>query len=97
MMHESEEPPTIRFCKPLAVFHRHVDSVVLTIEKTASRWFSPRAIWKGRIENPGQFFHNHCAFGKGTRLQVGINILLLYVDMVIFQETSLAVVESIRC
>src|SRR5262245_59569649 len=86
MMAESEETPTIGFCKPLAVFDCYVDPVVLTIEKTASRWFSPRAVWKGRIENLGQFFHNHRSFGKGARLQVGIDILLLDVNVVIFRK-----------
>src|SRR5215813_11931167 len=96
MMAESEEPPTIGFCKPLAVFHSYVDAVVLTIEIPASGWFSSRAVWKGWIENPGQFFHKHCSFGKGARLQVGINILLLDVNVMIFRETRFAIVKGIR-
>src|SRR5262245_21400374 len=96
MMAESEEPPAIGFRKPFAVFHRYVDPVVLTIEKTATRWFSPRTVWKGRIEYPGQLFHKHCSFGKGTRLQVSINIFLLDVYVVIFRESRFAIIESIR-
>src|SRR5262245_48718838 len=97
MMTESEETPAIGFCKPLAVFHRYVDPVVLTIEITASRWFSSRAVRKSWIENPGQLFNNHRPFGKGTRLQVSIDILLFNVHVVILRKAGLAIVETVWC
>jgi hypothetical protein len=46
MMPEVEEAPSVSLCKPLAVFHRYIDAVVLTVEATSARWFRARAVRK---------------------------------------------------
>src|SRR5262249_26232922 len=44
VMPEGEEPPAVSRSKPLTVFHRHVNAVVLTVEIPAPRWFGPRSV-----------------------------------------------------
>src|ERR1700752_4028189 len=95
MMPESEEAPAVGLRKTLAVFHRYVDAVELTIEKSPSGWFGARAVWKSRIQNPSQFFYDDCSLGKGARLEVGIHIFSLDVHVVIFGEACLTIVETI--
>ena len=84
MMPESEETPVVCLSKPLAVFHRYVDAIVLTVEIAASGWFLTRAVWKSRGKNSSQFFYNDGSFGKGPGLQIRIDVLPLNVDVVIF-------------
>src|SRR5262249_42247891 len=97
MMAEGEEAPAIGLGKAFIVFHRHVDAVVLAVEKSASRWFCTRAVWKSRVKHPSQFFYYDRSFGKLPCLQIGINIFLLNVDMMIFGKVRLSVIESIGC
>src|SRR5580704_10782814 len=97
MMTESEKSPAVGLSKALAVFHRHVDAVVLAVEISTSGWFLTRAVWKSRIKNPGQFFYDDCSFWKLACLQIGIDVFLLDVNVMIFGEPCLSVVEAVRC
>src|SRR5215475_2378087 len=97
VMTEGKESPAIRLSKPLTVLHGNVNSVVLTIEISASGWFCTRPVWKGWIKNASQFFDNDCSFWEFTILQICLDVLLLNVDVMIFREVRLPVVEAIRC
>src|SRR5215813_1173345 len=97
MMPESEETPAVRLSKPLAVLHGKVNTVVLTVEISASRWFCTRAVWKSWLKNASEFFDNHRSFGKLTCLEICFNILLLNVDVMIFGKVRLSVIEGIGC
>src|SRR5246127_1632557 len=87
MMTESEEAPAISIREPLAVFDCRVDAIVDAVEEPASRWFCTRSIREGRVQNAGEFLDNDRPFGEGTRLQIGIDVLLLYVNVMIFWES----------
>src|SRR5215470_6820714 len=97
MMTEGKESPAIRLSKPLTVLHGNVNSVVLTIEISASGWFCTRPVWKGWIKNASQFFDNDCSFWKFTILQICLDVLLLDVDVMIFGKVCFSVVEAIGC
>src|SRR5258708_3904961 len=86
MMPESVVTPAVGLGIPLTVFHRKVDAVELAIEIPASRWFRTRAVWKSRIKDPSQFFYNDRSFGKGTCLQICVDVFLFYVYVMIFGE-----------
>jgi hypothetical protein len=95
MMPKSEKAPAIGFGEPLTVLDGYIEAVVLTVKKPTSRRFLTRAIWKRRIKNSSEFFYNHRAFGKRTRLQVCIDVFFLDVHMMVFGEIRLSVVESV--
>src|SRR6266436_8433794 len=95
MMAEGEEAPAIRLGKALTVFHSHVDAVVLAVKVPASGRFLTRAGWKSRVKNPGQFFYDDRSFWKLTCLQIGINVFLLDVYVMIFGEVRLGTVRSV--
>src|SRR5262245_19976334 len=97
MMAKGEEPPAVGTGKPLTVFHRNVDPVVLAIEKATSGWFLARAVRENRIKDPGQLFDKYCSFRKRARRQIRINIFLLDVHVMIFREACLSVVERVGC
>ena len=67
----------------------------LAVEIPTSGRFFTRAIWKRRIKNSSEFFYNHRAFGKRTRLQVRIDVLPLDVDVMIFGESGFPVVKPV--
>src|SRR5712664_878447 len=94
MMPKSEEAPVVSLCKTLTVFYRHVDAVVRAIEVPASRRFLTRAVWERRVKNPGQFFYNDRSFWKLACLQIGINVFLLDVHVMVFGEVRLGTVRS---
>src|SRR5262249_52692105 len=95
MMPEGKEAPTVRLRKTLAIFNGDINPVVRTIEISAPGWFLAGAVGKRRIKNSSQLFYNDRSFGKLTRLQVRINVLLLNVDMMIFGKVRLPIVETI--
>src|SRR5215468_6772536 len=97
MMSEIEEAPAVRSSKSLAVFDRDIHAVVFAVEISSAGWFRARAVGKGRIENACQFLNKDCALGKGTGLEIHVQILFLDVDVVIFGEARLAVVEAVGC
>src|SRR5215470_10461324 len=97
MMTEGKESPAIRLSKPLIVLHGNVNSVVLTIEISASGWFCTRPVWKSWIKNASQFFDNDRSLRELAILQICLDVLLLNVDMMIFREVRLPVVEAIGC
>src|SRR4029077_17359827 len=97
MMPESEEAPVVGLSKLLTVFHRYVDTVVLAVKISTSGRFFPRAVRKLRIKNPRQLFYEDRSFGKGARLQIGIDVFLFDVHVMIFGEVCLCVVEGIGC
>src|SRR5215471_13040753 len=84
MMAEIEEAPAVRSSKSLAVFHGYIHAVVFAVEISPAGWFRARAVGKGGIENASQFLDEDGAFGKGTGLEVHVQIFLLDVDVVIF-------------
>src|SRR3954463_8007899 len=89
MMSEGEVTPSVRLGKFLAVFDLHVDSVVRAIEIPAPGRFRARAVRKSGIKKTGQFFYNDCSFWKLAFLQIGINVFLLYVHVMVFGEVRL--------
>src|SRR5580704_8475096 len=95
MMPKSEEPPVVRLSETLAVFHCDVDAVVFAVEISPSGWFSTGTVRKRGIKDPSEFFYNDRPFGKGARLQVRIDVLLFYVDMMILREIRFSVVEGV--
>src|SRR5262250_1149898 len=95
MMSEGEEPPAVRLSKALTIFDGYVNSVVLAVEISASRWFLTRSVGKSGIQNTSQFFYNDRSFRKLARLEICINILLLDVDVMIFRKIRLSVVETV--
>src|SRR5262249_16488487 len=97
MMAEVEEAPAVGIGKPLTVFHRYVEPVVFAIEIATSRWFLARAVRESRIKNASQLLDEHSSFRKRARRQIGINIFLLDVDVMIFREARLPVVETVWC
>src|ERR1700739_2967943 len=96
MMPKSEEAPAVCLCKALTVFHRHVDAVVRAVEIPASRRFLTRAVGKSRVKNPGQFFYDDRSFWKLACLQIGINVFLLDVYVMLFGEVRPCTVRSGR-
>src|SRR4029077_18619151 len=96
MMPEGEKSPAVGLSEALAVFHRHVDAVVLAVEISTSGWFLTRTVWKSRIKNPGQFLYDDCSFWKLACLQIGIDVFLLDVHVMIFGEVRLGTVRSVR-
>src|SRR3954465_2738182 len=96
MMSKSEETPVVGVCKALAVFDRHVDTVVRAIEIAASRGFVAGAVWKRRVKNPGQFLYDYRSFRKIACLQVDIDVFLLDVHVMIFGKIRLGTVLSRR-
>src|ERR1700720_3062001 len=96
MMPEGEEAPAVGLSKALAVFDSRVDAVVGAVEEPASRWFCTRAVRESRTQKAIQFFDDNGSFWKRTRLQVRINVFLLDVDVMIFREARLSVVEAVR-
>src|SRR5262249_19604014 len=96
MMAEGEEAPAVRLRKALVVFNGDVDSVVCPVEISAARRLFARAVGECRFKNAGEFLYDDGPFRKLTRFQVGINIFLLDVDMVVFREIGLPIVEAIR-
>src|SRR5215467_6158571 len=54
VMSEVEKTPSVRRSEPLAVFNRHIHSVVFAVEISSAGWFRARAVWKGWIENARQ-------------------------------------------
>jgi hypothetical protein len=95
MMPKSKKAPTVRLSKPILVLHAKVNTVVLAVEISPSRWFCARTVWKSWFKNTSQFFDNDGSFGKLTGLQIGIDIFLLNVDVMIFGKARLSVVQSI--
>src|SRR4029077_4135365 len=95
MMPESEEAPVIGLSKLLTVFHRYIDPVVLAVEISTSRWFIPRAVGILRIKNPRQLFYEDRSFWKGACLQIGIDVFLFYVYVMIFGEVRLSIIEAV--
>src|SRR5262249_40436131 len=71
------------------------DAVVDAVEEPASRWFRTRAVREGRTQNASQFFDDNCSFGKRTGLQVRIDIFRLDVDVMVFGESCVPVVEPV--
>src|SRR5262249_56758533 len=73
---------------------------VFAIEISSAGWLRARAVGKGGIENASQFLDENSPFGKGTGLKVNVQVFLFDVDVMIFGEACLAVVEAIgsqRC
>src|SRR5215470_14414077 len=97
MMSEIEEAPAIRCCEPFAVFHADIHAVVFTVEISSAGWLRARAVRKGWVEDASQFLDENGPFGKGTGLEVNVQVFLLDIDVVIFGEAGLAVVEAIGC
>jgi len=96
MMPKSKEAPAVGLCKALTVFYCQVDAVVLAIEIPTSGWFLTRAVWESRVKNPGQFFYDDSSFWKLARLQIRINVFLLNIDVMIFGEVRLSIIEPVR-
>src|SRR4029077_7454917 len=96
-MPEVKETPAVRCRKSLAIFDCHIHAVKFPVEISAARWFSARAVGKGRIENARQFLDEDGSFWKGTCLEVHVQVSLFDVDMVVFGEARLAVVKGIGC
>src|SRR5215467_134622 len=97
MMTEGEESPTIRLGKPLTILDGDVNSVVLTVEISASRWLCTRTVRKSWIKNASQFFDNDRSFWELTILQICLDVLLLDVDVVIFGKVRFSVVKAVGC
>src|SRR5580692_2134100 len=95
MMPKSEEPPVVRLSETLAVFHCYVDAVVFAVEISPSGWFSTGTVRKRGTENTSEFLYNDRPFGQGARLQVRIDVLLFYVDVMILREIRFSVVEAV--
>src|ERR1700758_1616711 len=95
IMAEGKKAPAVRLRKPLAVLDGKVNPVVLAVEKSATGWFFTRSVGKSWIKNASQLFYNDRSFGKRTRLQIGVNVFLLNVDVMIFGKVRLSVVETI--
>src|ERR1700754_832885 len=96
MMAECVVPPAVGIGILLTVFYRQVDTVVLAIEVSTSGSFVARAVGKGRIEDPSQFFYDDRSFWKIACLQIRIDVFLLDVHMMIFGEVGLGAVLSGR-
>src|SRR5215813_1046273 len=96
-MPEGEEAPSVCLSKPLVIFDGDINSVVFAVEISASRWLCARPVWEGRLKNASEFFNNDRSFGELTCLQIRFNVLLFYVDVMIFGKVCLSVVEPIGC
>jgi len=95
MMPKSKKTPTVRLSKPLIVLYAKVNPVVLAVGISPSRRFCARAVLKSWFKNTSQFFDNDGFFGKLTGLQIGIDVFLLNVDVMIFGKARLSIVQSI--
>src|SRR5262252_9141194 len=95
MMSKSKEAPAIRLSKPLAIFDGDVNSVVLTVEISSSRWFCTRPVWERRLKDACEFFNNDCSFGELTSFQICFNVFPFNVDVVIFGEVCFPIVEAV--
>src|SRR5437762_13457962 len=89
IMAESVSNPFVRLALFPSVFDLHIDSVVRAIEIPASGRLRARAVWERRVKNTGQFFYNDGSLWKLACLQIGINVFLLYVHMMVFGEVRL--------
>src|SRR5262250_1116539 len=94
-MAEVEKAPSVRLGEALAVFHRNVEPVIRSVEISASGGLGARAIGEGGIKNAGQFLDNHSSFRKRPRFQIRVHVLLLNIDVMVFGEARLAVVETV--
>src|SRR5262252_5943777 len=95
MVAKRVEPPAIGLGESLAVLHRHVDSIELAVEEPASGWLLARTVWKRRVEDACELFHENGSFGKRSGFQIRVDVLLLHVDVVIFRKSRHAVVEAV--
>src|SRR6516165_4400711 len=95
MMPEGKKAPLVGPRKPLTVLHRHVDTVVLTVEIPASGGFRARAVRKSRFKDPGQLFDDDRSLGKGPGCQIRIDIFLFYVYMMKFGEVRLGTTSGL--
>src|SRR5690349_17698107 len=96
MMSEGEESPAVGLGEPLAVFYGYVDSVVHTVEISAPGRFRTRAVGESGIKDSSQFFYDNRAFGEGSCLQIRIDVLLLYINVMVFGKIRFAIVEAVR-
>src|SRR5882762_6584333 len=96
MMPEVEEAPAVGVREPLAVLDGYVEAVELAGEIPPAGRFRPRAVRKRWIKNACQFFDDDGSFGEGTGLEAHVQVFLFDIDMVVFGEARLAVVEAIR-
>src|SRR6201984_3375042 len=90
VMPEVEKSPPVRCSKPLAIFYRYIHAVVFAVEISSTGWVSARAVREGRIAHARQLLDEDGPFGKGTGLEVRVQVFLLDVDMVVFGEARLA-------
>src|SRR5580692_8396392 len=95
MVPKSEEAPVIRLGEPLAVLHCHVDAVVSAVEITSTGWLLSGAVRKSRVKNPGQLFYDDRSFWKLACLQIGVDVFLFNVYVVILGEVRLPIVEAV--
>ena len=63
-MSEVKEAPTVGSSKPFAIFHGDIEAVEFAVEVSSARWFSARAVGKGRIENARQLLAEDGPFGE---------------------------------
>jgi hypothetical protein len=94
-MPKSEETPPIRVSKLLTVFHRYVDAVVRAVKISTSGRFRTRAVGKLRIKNQRQLFYENRSFGKLACLQIGIDVFLFYVYVMVFGEVRLGTASGL--
>src|SRR5262249_24510290 len=97
MMSKCVVAPAVGFRVPLAVLHGRIDPVEHAVEIPAAGGLLAGTIWKRRSQEEIQFFDEKRPFGKRAGLEVRIQVLFLYVDMVIFRKVRLPVVERVRC
>src|SRR5215470_10528740 len=96
-MSEVDKTPSIRCSESLAIFNRDIHAVVFAVEVSSAGWFRARAVGKGGIENARQLLNEDGTFGKGTNLEVRVQILFLDINVVIFGESGLAIVQAVGC
>src|ERR1700735_2839064 len=89
MMAKREKTPSVGLRKTPGILHRGIDTVECLIEEATPGRFGSGAVWKSRLENQRQLFHDESPFRKASGLLIGIEITRFHVDVVEFGKTGL--------
>src|SRR6201997_2663042 len=95
-MSERKKAPVVRVGEAFTVFDRYIDPVKSAGEIPTPGRLCARAVWKSGVKNTGEFFHNDRSLWKLACLQIGINVFLLYVNVMVFGEVRPGTVRSLR-
>src|SRR4029450_12145760 len=95
-MPKRKKAPVVGFGEALTVFDRYIDPVETAGEIPTPGGFCARAVWKSGVKNPVEFFYNDRSLWKVACFQIGINVFLLYVHVMVFGEVRPGTVCSLR-